>query len=103
MVTGDHADAHVEDCQNCGKRVIYNKDKVTGRIDNEKYLRDHLRDFLQPRGETRDLYALIYGADRIQAREKQEKEMNNRTTSQEIRDEAQDMLQTMKRKSTVFG
>ena len=55
----DAPDAIVEDCKICGERVCYWK--RDGRIDNTKYLRDHIRDFCQPEGPTSRIYAEIYG------------------------------------------
>ena len=60
-VIGDHQDAQVEVCVQCSKRVIYNKNKINGRIDNYKYLQDHRRDFVQPYGETRKDFLKLYG------------------------------------------
>lgn len=54
-------EAQVEICRFCGKKVIYNKDKETGRIDNQKYLRDHIRHTAQPFGSTRKIFEEIYG------------------------------------------
>ena len=53
-------DALVVVCHNCGKKVIYSKDKK-GDLDNTKYRRDHLRDILQPFGRTEKLFLQIYG------------------------------------------
>lgn len=50
----------VEVCIRCGKRVIYHKGKG-GRIDNAKYLRDHVRHFAQPTGKTRRVFEEVYG------------------------------------------
>lgn len=56
-----NAEAQVEVCQFCGKKVVYHKEPGTGRIDNAKYLRDHIRDTVQPFGRTRRLFLEIYG------------------------------------------
>src|SRR3990167_9309752 len=58
----DLPDALIEICVNCGKKVIYNKGKDS-RIDNVKYLRDHIRQTVQPFGKTRELFMKIYGEE----------------------------------------
>lgn len=55
----DKPDAQVEVCTLCGKKVIYWK--VGGKVDNKKYLEDHIRDFAQPLGATQDVFEEIYG------------------------------------------
>jgi len=50
----------VEFCRFCHKRVHYNRDSK-GRVDNARYLRDHVRDFAQPRGVTERVYRRVYG------------------------------------------
>lgn len=50
----------IEVCVNCGKKVVYNKDP-RGRVDKSKYLRDHIRDTVQPYGKTERLFFEIYG------------------------------------------
>lgn len=55
----------VERCAACGKKVRYHKDKKTGRIDNTKYLRDHIRHTAQPFGRTRKVFEEIYGRKRF--------------------------------------
>lgn len=59
-VIRDLPDALIEVCVSCGKKVCYNKAK-DGTVDNSKYLRDHLRDTLQPYGRTKELFYKIYG------------------------------------------
>jgi endonuclease I len=56
---GDDSKVHVDVCIHCGRKVRYNKDK-DGRIDNEKYLKDHKRDFLQRGGRTSKLFEQVY-------------------------------------------
>ena len=56
----DLSDALIEVCVRCGKKVVYNKGPK-GRINNSKYLRDHLRSTVQPFGRTRELFEKIYG------------------------------------------
>jgi len=52
-------DALIEVCVKCGKKVVYNK--VKGKTDNRKYLRDHIRDTVQPFGKNAELFEKIYG------------------------------------------
>src|SRR3990167_7481721 len=56
----DLSDAVIEVCTQCGKKVVYNK--IGKRIDNAKYLRDHIRSTIQPYGKTQKLFYKIYGA-----------------------------------------
>lgn len=60
----DLTDALVVVCHNCGKRVVYHKDRK-GNLDDTKYQRDHLRDILQPFGRTKKLFLQIYGEEWI--------------------------------------
>lgn len=70
----DNYDALVEMCQRCSKKVVYGKyftiawsedgsweKRYEDRVDEPKYVRDHLRDTLQPYGPTGKLYEQIYG------------------------------------------
>ena len=71
----DNEQVLIERCKNCGKKVIYNKEikefyknekgeiiiKRGNKIDDDKYLRDHKRDILQPFGRDRELHKNIYG------------------------------------------
>ena len=59
-VSRDLPDAQIEICINCGKKVIYNK--RDNRVDNKKYLRDHIRHFVQPFGKTKRLFYRLYGS-----------------------------------------
>jgi len=77
-VIGDHPDAAVERCRYCHRKVIFNV--VGGRVDNQKYLRHHVRDFCQPYGVTDSVYREIYGSETLkkleaEAREKASKEL----------------------------
>lgn len=51
----------IELCKECKQKLIYRKCKKTGRIDNDQYLNDHERDFLQ-KGDK--LYDKYYGNDK---------------------------------------
>ena len=55
----DLPDATIEVCVKCSKKVIYRKSK--GRIDNKLYLRNHIRDTVQPFGKTAKIFEEIYG------------------------------------------
>ena len=65
-ISRDLADAIVEVCRFCMKKVIYYKEPKTGRIDNRKYLADHRRDFVQPYGKDYKLYVKLYGTEGIE-------------------------------------
>ena len=56
-----------ETCTFCGHSVYWNKDK-TGRLDNRRYARAHLRDFLQPHGRDHKLFLEVYGEPRHHAK-----------------------------------
>lgn len=58
-----NGEIQVERCSFCGKKVRYHKDRQ-GRIDNQKYLRDHIRHTAQPFGATRKIFEEIYGRKR---------------------------------------
>ena len=62
--TLDNAEVQKEACINCGKIVMYNK--VRGRVDNAKYLRDHIRTTVQPYGRTGKLFRQIYGIETVE-------------------------------------
>jgi len=83
-----------EECRSCGKMVAYNK--VDGRIDNRKYLHDHVRDFLQPTGRTANLFWHVYGQEGYDRMEKLKKAKKPIPSVDEIRDEARDIYKTVK-------
>lgn len=64
----DHPEVQIEYCKNCKREVRYNK--YQGRIDNKKYLEDHVRDFCQPIGPTEDVYLFVYGEEGYKKRAK---------------------------------
>lgn len=98
-VVVDNCEAQVEVCKRCGRKVIYNK--VGGRIDNTKYLQDHIRDFCQPFGATAHVYAHVYGYKKVAERRKAlELRAATKTREQEIAEgvgEVRDALRTWKR------
>ena len=62
--TISNTEVQVEVCKNCGKKVAYPKDSK-GRVEKAKYLRDHVRDTVQPFGRTRKLFLKIYGEEPV--------------------------------------
>lgn len=58
IVTYESNTVHCEVCEFCGKKLEYRK--VEGRMDNRKYLRDHVRDFLQKK-DNPELFRRMYG------------------------------------------
>ena len=67
-------EVQVERCRNCGKKIIYNK--INGKVDSAKYLRDHIRDTVQPVGRTAKLFRQFYGTPaRIFSKKTKEKMM----------------------------
>lgn len=81
VLSRDLADALIEICRLCGKKTIYNKGPK-GRIDNARYLKEHLRDTVQPWGKTKKLFFQIYG-------EKPLKELYKRSLGQKSKEEIQ--------------
>ncbi len=62
-ITLENDEVQKEVCRYCGKRVIYRK--IDGKVDSNKYLRDHVRDFCQPWGATKRVYLELYGTKAI--------------------------------------
>ena len=52
-------DFQVEVCTECKKKQVYKK--INDRVDNKKYLEDHVRDFAQPGGRTDNIFKQYYG------------------------------------------
>ena len=61
QIIKDTAEAIVEYCTQCKKKLITKKDLRTGRIDNKTYLKEHAVDFAQPHGRTKKIYEKHYG------------------------------------------
>lgn len=57
----DNADGRLEICIQCKYRLATKKDAHTGRIDNRKYLKDHVVDTAQPFGKTGKIFIKHYG------------------------------------------
>lgn len=53
-------DGILEVCKECKHRNIIKKSK-SGRIDNESYLKEHVRDTAQPGGATKKIFNKYYG------------------------------------------
>ena len=56
----ENVEGLVEICRTCRKRLITRKDH-NQRIDNRKYLKEHVRDFCQKTGRTANLFKRFYG------------------------------------------
>jgi hypothetical protein len=52
-------DAQLEVCKDCGYKKKYNI--ISGRVNNQEYLKDHARDFAQPTGPTAKIFEHFYG------------------------------------------
>lgn len=92
----DNREIRKEVCTFCGKRVFYNK--IEGeRIDNRKYLRDHVRDFCQPHGATAHVYREIYGDAAVKRHGALVAAHAKKPDMKEAFREARDALKTMKK------
>jgi len=60
-VINEDASGRLEICLVCKKRLVTIKDRKTGRIDNKKYIKEHIRDTAQPNGRTGKIFAKYYG------------------------------------------
>jgi predicted Rdx family selenoprotein len=58
------SEAQVEVCRECKHKLITRKDR-NGRIDNEKYLKEHIRDTAQPGGRTKKIFKKYYGKAKV--------------------------------------
>lgn len=59
----ENEEALVEICTQCKKRLTTKKDK-RGRIDNEKFRKEHVADFAQPHGATGKVFKKLYGENK---------------------------------------
>lgn len=59
-VLHDFSDVQIEICNICGKKFRYKKDSQ-GRVDNKRYLKDHIRHFAQPYGATKKIFFMLHG------------------------------------------
>lgn len=53
----------MEICIECKMKIVSKKDPRNGRIDNKKYIKNHLRDTAQPFGRTSKVFGKYYGAE----------------------------------------
>lgn len=60
----DSPDAIVEVCTECKHRLVTKKSK-DGRIDNKKWLKDHIADTAQPTGATAKVFEQLYGEPKV--------------------------------------
>ena len=91
-----------EVCKFCGRRIFFNK--VDGRIDNDRYMRTHVRAFCQPFGITREVYEEIYGKKAI--REFYEQTVGDKEKREErIKEYDYEFKKAMEgeKKSTYYG
>ena len=95
-MTFDDASVRKERCRFCHKLVSYKKIEG-GRIDNAKYLRDHIRDFCQPHGATARIYEQIYGKASVRRHDSLVSMHAKKNDLHETFDEARDILKTMKK------
>lgn len=82
-VIQDDAGATLEQCSQCGRKVVYRK--VNGRIDNRKYLSEHVRDFAQRHGPTSKIFEQIYGKTAIKNLDEEAKRLGLRNYSKSAR------------------
>ena len=97
-VSRDLPDAQVEICIRCNKKVIYKKDK-RGRIDNKKYLRDHIRHTIQPWGKTRKLFLQIYGEKWLR---EVESKLKGKKSKEEIQREWDSMRREIVKRERIY-
>lgn len=72
----DSETVQIETCKFCHRSVRYNK--KGGKVDNARYLRDHVRDFCQRTGPTALVYEEIYGRQHVKDRDQAIKEHEER-------------------------
>lgn len=78
-----------EFCEHCDKKVGYRI--VDGRVDNARYLIDHIRDHVQPYGRNHSLFVSIYGTPKFRHLGKK------KVTVEEMREEAWDTYRTARK------
>lgn len=52
-------------CRLCKFRAVYPKNPKTGRLDNARYLKDHVRIYAQPGGRTGHIYKRLHGNKKL--------------------------------------
>lgn len=60
IIVSNNPDGMVEVCKECKGRLVTKKDNK-GRIDNNVYLKEHIRDTAQPTGATSKIFKKYYG------------------------------------------
>ena len=65
-VSGISLEGEVQVCKFCKFRAVYTKEPKTGRIDNVRYLKDHVRNFAQPGGRTGHIYKRVNGNKKLE-------------------------------------
>lgn len=84
-----------ERCHFCGKTALYRK--IDGKIDNVKYLRDHVRNFVQPFGASHGLFLHIYGSEGIKRYKDAVSKKKTKPSVDDYRAEAWDTYRTVKK------
>ena len=74
-------DVQIESCRFCHRFVRYNIKE--GKMDNERYRLDHIRDFCQPFGRTAVVYEFVYGREKIEELRKLAEEPAQRQRNQD--------------------
>jgi predicted Rdx family selenoprotein len=59
QIINEDNDGILEICVECKKKVLNRKDK-NGRVNNKKYLKEHIRDTAQPNGRTAKIFNKYY-------------------------------------------
>lgn len=59
----ENNDGILEICIECKAKLTTKKDPRNGRIDNKKYIKNHLRDTAQPFGRTAKVFGKYYGEE----------------------------------------
>ena len=60
-VVNENSDGRLEVCIECKKKLSTTKDSKTGRVNNRKYLEEHVRDTAQPNGRTSKIFQKVWG------------------------------------------
>lgn len=95
--------SHVVDvCTLCGEYKSYRL--IDGKMDNDRYFEDHLREFCQPYGATHDLFLELHGHNGI---DRAIKHLEGKQKAKELREEftpeIRDIVKTLKRTSVYMA
>jgi hypothetical protein len=63
QVVSQNVQGSVEVCTECKHRITVKVD-ANGRIDNKKYLKEHVRDTSQPNGKTGKIFKQYYSGNK---------------------------------------